>query len=1053
MPSMPPPSPTRASEHATATSPSTEFSQRSRTSQASQLGDSATAGRVEPDNDLAIKAAFEEELRTSDDLQAERLRRNLKARLFGGPRDPARVGRYIIDKRVGQGGMSVVYRAHDPELNRVVAIKLLRARDSDNARTTSRRHRRLLREAEALARLSHPNVVTVYDVGLHDGQVFIAMDLIRGTDLKRWRLDQKPSWREAVRVFIEAGRGLAAAHDADLVHRDFKPANVLIGDDGRVQVIDFGLVKHSDTPTTSISEDPFERCRDTPAEPHTQLIEPEHDSEGTVTRSPLTDELTRTGAMLGTFAYMAPEQFTHDPIDALTDQFSFFVALYEAIYGQRPFTARSREQLALRVVEGVIDPPPRGRAVPRWLRQLCLRGLSTDPRRRFPSMRAAIDALERGLARRRRLGFTLGVGGALVATAALAFGGARAIPQEQRCAAEERPVLLDTQGRDALREAVLGTGLPYAEHTWRAVEDSLETLVDARARAAQITCVDSEQGRLDPRAHERRERCLAEVDRRVLSFENELLTAPMSTTPEAIDRATALPDPARCLDDAILARLDSMSGSSRAEHREELTQMLREQLDAVERAERSGDYNRGLALALAAADAADELGDDELRARAWYLRGSLELLTGDADAARSSQEKSARLSERLQAHPLWVRTIADRIASMAGAEARLEDGAWWSNEAQRAIDHLAHSGVAESELLASIGTLHESRGEYERALEFQQRALQLKSRGYGDAHPKTAETLNDVGVLLTRLDRYDEAREVLTRALELQLSTLGEQHPRVAVTLNNIGALHIRTQKFDAAEAVHRRALAVKRLTLGDQHPSVATTHHNLGWLAHSRERYEDALTHYQRALEIRERALPRDHPKTALTLNAMGVALKRLDRYDEALTHYQRALEIRQRTLPEHHAQLATSYSNIGKLQLARGRPQEAVDQLARVLEIREQRLERDDPKIAKALRLLGQARLDAHDVAGARLALERALELDERNTDRGHESPERLAETRFALARALAFSGGSNGARGEDTQRAQTLTRAAQSFYERDQARYASELAAIAAWQQQLP
>ncbi len=839
------------------------------------------------------------------------------------------------------------------------------------------------------------------------------------------------------------------------MYRDFKPANVLIGDDGRVQVIDFGLVKHSDTPTTSISEDPFERCRDTPAEPHTQLIEPEHYSEGTVTRSPLTDELTRTGAMLGTFAYMAPEQFTHDPIDALTDQFSFFVALYEAIYGQRPFTARSREQLAIRVVEGTVDAPPRGRAVPRWLHKLCLRGLSTDPRERFPSMRAAIDALERGLARRRRLSFTLGVGGALVATAALAFGGARAIPQQQRCAAAGagRAATLDAQGRDALREAILGTGLPYAEHTWRAVERSLETLVDARARAAQITCVDREQQRLDARALELRERCLAEVDRGLLSFQDELLTSPMSTTPEAIDRATALPNPARCLDDAILARLDSMEGSSRAEHHQELTRMLRDQLDAVERAERSGDYNRGLALARAASDAADELGDDELRARAWYLRGSLELLTGDGDAARSSQDKSARLSERLQEHPLWVRTIADRIASMAGAEARLEDGAWWSDEAQRSIDHLAHSGVAESELLASIGTLHESRGEYERALEFQQRALQLKIRGYGDAHPKTAESLNDIGVLLTRLDRYDEARELLERALELQLSTLGEQHPRVAVTLNNLGALHIRTRDLDAAEAAHRRALAVKRLTLGDQHPSVATTHHNLGWLAHKRERYEDALTHYERALEIRQRALPKDHPKTALTLNAMGVALKRLDRYEEALTYYQRALEIRQRALPERHPQLATSYSNIGKLQLARGRAHEAVDQLERVLEIREQTLEHDDPKLAKALRLLGQARLDARDIAGARLALERALELDERNTDRGRESPTRLAETRFALARALTFSGGPNGARGEDTQRAQTLTRAARSFYEGDETRYANELAAIAAWTQARP
>ncbi|MCA9716998.1 MAG: tetratricopeptide repeat protein [Myxococcales bacterium] len=1029
-------------ERATSTGASAHETNGTRTGLASNLGDPATGG----DDDAAIRAAFEEELRTSDELQADDLRRSLKARLFGKPRDPTRVGRYIIDARIGQGGMSVVYRARDPELNRVVAIKLLRGRETESARTTSRRHRRLLREAEALARLSHPNVVTVYDVGVHEDQVFIAMDLVRGTDLKRWRLDQKPGWREAVRVFIEAGKGLAAAHDADLVHRDFKPANVLIGDDGRVQVIDFGLVKRSDSSASDDHTLTRER-RDTPTEVFT--APGELAGEGTVTGSAFTDDLTRAGAMLGTFAYMAPEQFTHAQVDALTDQFSFFVALYEVLYGQRPFAARSREELAYRVVEGVMVPPPKGRAIPRWLRKICLRGLSTDPRRRYPTMRAALDALERGLARRGRRALALAFTGALAATALLAFGGGKLLRGGDPCAASQHEYL-DAAAVDELRGAVLGTELPYAERTWSQLERSLETLADERTRAAQITCVDRSQRRLDEHALQLRERCLADVDREVAALAGDLLDTPKTVTPDAIDRVAELPDPTRCLDDAVLARAQEALGTPRVRdaRRDELTQLLREQLDAVARSERDGDYNHGLALARAATDAADNLGDTTLRARAWHLRGSLELLTGDAAAARSSHDKSARLSERFKKHPLWVRTIADRIASMALAEARLDDGAWWALEAQRAIDHLAHSGVAEGDLLASIGTLHESRGEYDKALDFQQRALQLRARSYGDEHPKVAESLSDLGALLTRLERYDEALASLQRALEIRRAAFGEQHPRVAASLNNLGALYISTGELEAAERAHQQALEIKRQTLGEHHPSVAVTRHNLGWLAHKRERYEDALTQYQAALEILERVVPDDHPDLALTLNAMGVALKRLGRLDEALVAYRRALEIRARALPEHHPQLATSHNNLGKLQLARGRPRDAADHFARALEIRERTLDAEDPGVAKALRLLGQARLESSDPAGARVVLERALALDEKNTRDGHESAEHLAETRFALARALVESGGDNGARGSDELRAAQLAQAAREFYARDPEGFSRELSAVDAW-----
>jgi serine/threonine protein kinase len=281
------------------------------------------------------------------------------------------IGRYRVLERLGAGAMGVVYAAYDPQLDRKIAIKLLRPEDAKGDQ--ARRQERLVREAKAIARLSHPNVVGVFDVGVHDGQVFLAMEYLGGGTLRDWAGAQKRSWREIVRMFIDVGRGLAAAHAEGLIHRDFKPDNALLDKHGKPKVVDFGLVRLTGTAL----DGPAAGSGDDAAAAAEALA-----SIPGVATSPVA--LTRTDAITGTPAYMAPEQFLGRPIDARSDQFAFGVALYEALYGERPFEGDTVMELARSVTKGRMRPMPKSAEVPAWLRACVVRALHFDPTDRYP---------------------------------------------------------------------------------------------------------------------------------------------------------------------------------------------------------------------------------------------------------------------------------------------------------------------------------------------------------------------------------------------------------------------------------------------------------------------------------------------------------------------------------------------------------------------------------------------------------------------------------------------------------------------------------------------
>jgi serine/threonine protein kinase/formylglycine-generating enzyme required for sulfatase activity len=346
------------------------------------------------------------------------------------------IGRYVVLEKLGAGAMGVVYAAFDPELDRRIALKLLRPQAQTADR--ERRQARMVREAKAIARVSHPNVVAIHDVGVHEGQVFMAMEHLPGGTLRWWMAEKKRPWREVVRMFIAIGRGLAGAHAEGLVHRDFKPDNVLLDKNGVPKVVDFGLVRLSATTTELTTTDVFAETVD---------------ADVSVIATPAATgpaALTRTGALTGTPAYMAPEQYRNAAVDARTDQFAFCVALYEALYGERPFAGDNIIALADAVISGRVKEAPKDSQVPGWVRRAVLRGLSVDSALRFVDTDALIAVLADDpiARRRRRIGLALAAAASVGALWAINHASAQRKAEFDRQIAERL-----TAGRTAVEKA------------------------------------------------------------------------------------------------------------------------------------------------------------------------------------------------------------------------------------------------------------------------------------------------------------------------------------------------------------------------------------------------------------------------------------------------------------------------------------------------------------------------------------------------------------------------------------------------------------------------
>jgi tetratricopeptide (TPR) repeat protein/tRNA A-37 threonylcarbamoyl transferase component Bud32 len=824
-------------------------------------------------------------------------------------------GTYRVEEAIGAGGMGVVYRARDIKLDRPVALKL-RARwnQSDTGR--------VLREAMAMARLSHPNVVAVHEIVNYRDHIVIAMELVDGGTLGTWRADGPRSPREVLELCCRAGDGLAAAHRAGLVHRDFKPDNILIGKDGRVRVADFGLAR-----SVTASEEQV-----APA----QL-------------AAMGEMYTATGAHVGTPAYMAPEQLG-GTVDARADQFAFCVVVWEAIAGERPFVAATASRFLADVKRGPTREPSR---VPRWLRRVLSRGLALDPATRYPSIEALLADLRRGPVWRRRglaAAGLVGVAGILLGVRWLAA------PPPCAGATEKLAGVWDAERKQAVRQAFVSTGKAYAADVYGAVARALDAYtqgwVDMRGQACEATAVRHEQSEV---LLDRRMACLDGRLRDVQALTSLYAQGPdEDVLREAARAALSLPDLAGCADAAALSAAAPPPADAAMRTR---VDAVRARLAHAEALYGTGKRKEAEAIARATVDEAHRIGYVPLEAQAVYLLGRIQSLFGD-EQAEDTLYQATRLAAEAKDDPRaaesWLSllpVVAKRKPAEAGTVTRFAEAAVaragggsdlrarflssvgavlhhqgkYTESRDRFVEALAlyeklrgADDVALAPTLSGLANALDMLRQFEQAQKYHERALALERRAYGARDVEVAAALHAYGSSFAVQGKYAEARDRFVEEIAILEELFGPDHPTLVSALTNLGAALKGLKQLPEAETALRRAVALGERAYGPDDPRTAKALGNLGTVLQDQGKFADAAPLFMRVVAVQERALGPDHPDVAVNAFNLGFGLEKLGRPAEARPHFERALAVFEKVHGPESPLAAMAVYNLAEVLLA---------------------------------------------------------------------------------------------------------------------------------------
>ena len=888
---------------------------------------------------------------------------------------------FEIVRKLGQGGMGVVFLARDLRLDREVAIKLVGRR---SAQATAR----LEREAQAMAQLSHPNVVAVYEVGQHDGSVYIAMEYVDGSTLRVWQGAQPRGWRALVEVYLQAARGLAAAHATGFVHRDFKPDNVLVGLDGRARVADFGLAR-----TLGSLEVSRERVA-------------QRDS------APPNPTLTASDSVLGTPAYMAPEQFNSKvPLGPRVDQFAFGVALHEAITGERPFGAVPNWIASAK--DRVMVPP--GRGTPRWLRRVLHRALALDPAQRYPDMHALVAALEHGLglSRARRLW----AAGLVGVAAAVAVGiGVGTSSRHTPCTDAAADQVWNPERRRALTAAFVEDGA-LAARLWTSTEPLLNDWIGqwsaTRNAGCQATRVDGSQSELL-------------LDRQVACLESRLARVAAVIQALASDRAPRqhvetlaadLPDVSSCADPEYLlarvapphdpavrlrvaelgdnlaqaqirlelgelaglrARLDALLVEVEASkwaplsaqtrwvlgqlalaqgERDEATTLLR---DAYFSARAAGDDETASSIALSLAYLTGAVFSDRAGAELWLrhaeadvargaaprrtqiaveiTRAQYLMAAGDANTAVEAVERALGLADALEFTPRARLPLAIELAAALDAAGR-------HAEALVQYDATIAEAVALLDPQAQqVGMLHNNRGlsryyvgNLAGAIEDLQISLKIGT-DHGNTEVALAPNRLNLGLALAATGDLDGAAPLLEQVRAMWTAEPGAVAEAALVT-KAIAWVELRRGHLDRAFELATESLALVRQALEPDHPEVAASLTLLGDVEHARGANERATAHFEAARMIWSAPANARNPASADNMASFATTLLALGRVDEALAQADEILQFAALVEVEKGSR-ATAHFVRAQIRGARGESEGAVREARQARELFEGRL-----------------------------------------------------------------------------------------------------------------
>ncbi|MES1172311.1 MAG: serine/threonine-protein kinase [Bacteroidota bacterium] len=816
----------------------------------------------------------------------------------------ASIGRYVVLGLVGRGAMGEVYAAYDPELDRKVAVKLLRAQVGADDLTTAEAKARLLREAQAIAKLSHPNVIVVHDVGSFGDRVFIAMEFVEGNTVGYWLLAERRSWKEVLRVFMAAGRGLAAAHASQLVHRDFKVDNVMLGDDGQVRVMDFGLARRVTGPLTDVARSLARPSRPVPVQVSMQIpvpvpvppagtpdgdageavppraltplegflfatdssmdLEATKEVRGGPSRSTpmhahLSAELTQTGAMVGTPAYMAPEQFNGQAADERSDQFSFCVALYEGLHGERPFGGQTLVELSENVQRGNVRPISDSTRVPSWLRRVVLRGLRVDPAERWPSIDDLLAALQNdpSVVWRRWAMLAAAAAGVVAIGLVARQQGARdsrptcQVPADRFARVWEGPSVPEGR-RAAIAAGFRQSGQPYAADAFAGTARLLDRYVGLWASMYTDSCeATNVRGEQSAEVLDLRMSCLRDRWNELRALSDVLVEPSGEVVANAVKAAAALTPLDRCADVRTL-RVAFPPPHDPAVRRQ--VEALRGKLATAKALEDAGRFSQALAATTPLVSEARVTGYPPVLAEAFARLGGIEVRMGRAVEAEINLDEAVWIAEASRYDEIVATASVDQIYVAGYLERDMPRARRWLRQAEAFLSRMEGHELVWAWMLHNFATALDAHGDLEEAASRYRNAIQAKERVLGGSHPDVGLSLTNLAMTLTALGRLDEALVHSNRGVEILGQAVGWEHPDTAVQMGN--RADILNQLGRYADALHdaERAVVIWERELGKEHRDLPFFLGPLGEAQLGLEEPGKAVVSLERALSIAER-------------------------------------------------------------------------------------------------------------------------------------------------------------------------------------------------------
>ena len=876
-------------------------------------------------------------------------------------------------------------------------------------------HERLRREAQALARLSHPNVVTVHEVGDDDGELYIAMEYVRGQTLSRW-LEGEREWSAVLDAFIQAGRGLQAAHEAGLVHRDFKPQNVVRSEDGVVKVLDFGLVR-----TPSAEEEESGGLESTEGLP--------------AFASDVT--LTGTGAILGTTAYMSPEQLRGEEANDRSDQFNFCVALFQGLYGIRPFEGARLDELLDAIERGELAEIPRSSPVPAAIRRAVLRGLAVDPSSRWPSMESLLTALAWPPERRRSRWLSAALGVGLLALTGAAYA-SRSEPGEPTCSDAEGQLegVWDPTRAVEVKAALQSNGDSFSEVAWLWAERELDAYAEDWAlmhtQACEATSVRHEQSShlLDLRMG-----CLQRSRQTLQATVDILGSGGADINPRLSRLVKGLRPLSQCADVAALLSEVEPPPVGNAAVVEEASQQLARARALL--------LARELEQARVVIDEVDaalvDIDYGPIQTELALRRGTLLQEEGNYEASEEAFLSALRMALRSNRGEPMFESFANLMFLVGHLQARPEEALrYWAF-----VEELARSKPLREARIRNIrAVLERDQGDYRAAEEDFRAVGELEERVYGSARagePAPGWRVN-LASTLDMQGKHEEAEAEFRAVMAIDEVALGSDHPEVGMTRLQLVAPLAGQGRYEDAEREARAGLAALIDGLGPEHPEVAIGKINLGIILDALGKVAEAEAEFRAALALKQRYFGEAHPEVANARINLAAALSSQGKFAEAEAEARAALSIWKGFYGPEHPEVLNARYNLAGYQHALERYEEAATEFREVLRRRTAMLEPDDP-------LLAEVRINLGIVLGDAGQTTEALSMAEQGWGRLRRDdipPSTRAFAASVLADTLVLAEGSS----RDLDRARRLNRRALQWYRESEADHHEDIQALERW-----